>query len=40
MKLKDLQKYYDKLQLEYGSPDLDSIYNGSAKLILIFALFL
>ena len=31
MKLKDLQKHYDKLQLEYGSPDLDSIYNGGCE---------
>ena len=31
MKLKDLQKHYNKLQLEYGSPDLDSIYNGGCE---------
>lgn len=31
MKLKDLQKHYDKLQLKYGSPDLDSIYNGGCE---------
>ena len=31
MKLKDLQKHYNKLQLEYVSPDLDSIYNGGCE---------
>lgn len=28
MKIEDLNKEYDKLQQEYGSKDLDSIYNG------------
>ncbi|MGN1330255.1 MAG: uracil-DNA glycosylase family protein [Clostridia bacterium] len=28
MKVKDLNKEYDKLQIKYGSPELDSIYNG------------
>jgi len=28
MKISDLNKEYDKLQLKYGSPELDSIYNG------------
>ena len=28
MELTDLRKEYDKLQLKYGSKDLDSIYNG------------
>ncbi len=28
MRLEDLKKDYDKLQLEYGDPTLDSIYNG------------
>ena len=28
MKLKDLEKEYDKLQKEYGAEELDSIYNG------------
>ncbi len=28
MKLEDLTKEYDKLQLKYGAPELDSIYNG------------
>lgn len=31
MKIKDLRKDYDKLQLEYGSKDLDSIYNGGCE---------
>ena len=31
MKLKDLNKEYDKLQLKYGSKDLDSIYNGGCE---------
>jgi uracil-DNA glycosylase len=31
MKLKDLNKKYDKLQLKYGSKDLDSIYNGGCE---------
>lgn len=28
MKLDDLNKKYDKLQIKYGSKDLNSIYNG------------
>lgn len=28
MKLEELNKEYDKLQLEYGAKELDSIYNG------------
>ena len=28
MKLEDLKTEYDKLQLKYGAPELDSIYNG------------
>lgn len=28
MKLEDLNKEYDKLQLKYGAKELDSIYNG------------
>ena len=28
MKLEDLNIEYDKLQLKYGAPELDSIYNG------------
>lgn len=28
MKLEDLKKSYDKLQLKYGAKELDSIYNG------------
>lgn len=28
MTLKDLNKEYDKLQLQYGAKELDSIYNG------------
>ena len=28
MKIKDLNKEYDKLQKEYGAEELDSIYNG------------
>ena len=31
MKIKDLNKYYDKLQLEYGEPTLSSIYNGGCE---------
>ncbi|MDD6264269.1 MAG: hypothetical protein PUA97_04100 [bacterium] len=40
MKLKDLNKEYDKLQLKYGSKDLDSIYNGGCEIIQTFALYL
>lgn len=28
MKLEDLNQEYDKMQQEYGAPELDSIYNG------------
>ena len=28
MKISDLDKEYDKLQLEYGAKELASIYNG------------
>lgn len=31
LKIKDLDKYYDKLQLEYGDPSLCSIYNGGCE---------
>lgn len=31
MKLKDLYKEYDLLQKEYGSPELNSIYNGGCE---------
>ena len=31
MKLEDLNKKYDKLQLKYGAKELDSIYNGGCK---------
>ena len=31
MKLQDLQKEYDRLQLEYGAKELDSIYNGGCE---------
>lgn len=31
MKIRDLNKYYDKLQLEYGEPTLSSIYNGGCE---------
>ncbi len=31
MKVKELNKYYDKLQLEYGEPSLCSIYNGGCE---------
>ncbi len=31
MKVKDLNTFYDKLQLEYGEPSLSSIYNGGCE---------
>lgn len=31
MKVKDLNIYYDKLQIEYGEPTLSSIYNGGCE---------
>ena len=31
MKIDDLKKDYDKLQLKYGAKDLDSIYNGGCE---------
>ena len=31
MKIKELNKFYDKLQLEYGEPTLSSIYNGGCE---------
>lgn len=31
MKVKDLNTFYDKLQLEYGEPTLSSIYNGGCE---------
>lgn len=31
MKLEDLTKEYDKLQLKYGAKELDSIYNGGCE---------
>ncbi len=30
-KISDLKKKYDKLQLEFGEPNLDSIYNGGCE---------
>ncbi len=30
MKLEDLKKDYDRLQLKYGAKELDSIYNGGS----------
>jgi len=33
MKVKDLNVYYDKLQLEYGEPSISSIYNGGCGFI-------
>ena len=32
MKLEDLNKEYDKLQLKYGDKNLDSIYNGGCSI--------
>ena len=31
MKLEDLKKEYDKLQVKYGAKELDSIYNGGCE---------
>ena len=31
MKLEDLNKEYDRLQLKYGAPELHSIYNGGCR---------
>ena len=31
MRVEELNKYYDKLQLEYGEPTLCSIYNGGCQ---------
>lgn len=31
MKIKDLNKEYDKLQVKYGAKELDSIYNGGCE---------
>ena len=31
MKIKDLKKEYDKMQVKYGAKDLDSIYNGGCE---------
>ena len=31
MKIEDLKTKYDKLQLKYGSSELDSIYNGECE---------
>lgn len=31
MKIKDLNKYYDKLQKQYGAKELHSIYNGGCE---------
>lgn len=31
MRVSDLNKEYDKLQIKYGSPELDSIYNGGCE---------
>lgn len=40
LKIEDLRKDYDELQVKYGAKELDSIYNGDVKKILIFVLFL
>ena len=41
LKIEDLRKDYDELQVKYGAKELDSIYNGGyVKKILIYALFL
>lgn len=32
LKIRDLKKEYDKLQLKYGAKDLDSIYNGGCEI--------
>lgn len=31
MKIADLKKEYDKLQVKYGDKNLDSIYNGGCE---------
>ena len=31
MKIEDLKKEYDKLQLKYGVKELDPIYNGGCE---------
>ena len=31
MKIRDLDKEYDKLQLKYGAKELASIYNGGCE---------
>ena len=31
LKVEDLKKEYDKLQLKYGAKELDSIYNGGCE---------
>ena len=31
LKIKDLKKEYDKMQVKYGAKDLDSIYNGGCE---------
>lgn len=31
MKIEDLEKEYDKLQIKYGAKELDSIYNGGCE---------
>ena len=31
VKIEDLKKDYDKLQIKYGAKELDSIYNGGCE---------
>lgn len=31
MRIEDLKKDYDKLQVKYGAKELDSIYNGGCE---------
>ena len=31
MKIEDLRKDYDELQVKYGAKELDSIYNGGCE---------
>lgn len=42
LKIEDLRKDYDELQVKYGAKELDSIYNVmvDVKKILIYVLFL
>ena len=40
LKIEDLRKDYDELQVKYGAKELDSIYMVDVKKILIYVLFL